>query len=971
MILTALLALTTPPPFINEIIETDHELPRYAEQYYHPLGRSPVVDVLLADPMYSLRFTDEASERLRSAAGSRSIASVSEVAARLGAMPAGFEVDVDAVELPGLDEHLGAEGAGAIGLAWAYFVEGRRRASNAVAHVSQEQREYLLSNPARWWFTDENLNNYRYLTCATDDHEKIFRIAARVDIAALVEAQQCLARAADVIASAHQDGVLSGIEDGNLPWRYDSEDGVLVISGRGNDAHRDDVDMMIELGGDDWYLSNAGGTEGQRPAALCIDLAGDDHYDGQFAVQGGGFLGAGALIDFSGDDDYQGGDYAQGGSFIGSGLLVDFDGTDFYRAHHGCQGSGSFGLGLLWDASGNDVYHSSGMSLGNGGPQGVGVLLESGGDDVAACGVWRATRYTDEYGHGLGASIGVRSWPWYADSSFYGGLGFVDDAGGDDRYEALVGLGSAYTFGAGIFVNTGGNDEYFAFSDAMGGSIHLGSAIMVEQGGDDSYRALDSAVGVGGDRGTGLFLETAGDDEYFVNSHGLGTGRKPKALGLAVEFAGNDTYTFGGNSMTAVWRPSNPENWAWATFVDLGGDDSYTPYEDSQDEIDGISRGNNRAWRFSHTAHGFDQNEPGSYTYDALIADMPHEPRAEIPWDPWAPRIEGTAYRPLINEVWSSDALAALVVNDAAITEEGDDVSEHDEGEMDVAQLPAPPVRPWIDALKNGSLNYDERRRAYECLDLVRFSSDGQYDWSLILELLEDPGNAPSDQLAFAGIWCAVDRTPGVVNLVADSLKSDTISSPYARQILVRAIGRTGGEGATEALIDRLLNDDDLVVRRRAAFHLGRIGGTQGLDALSKAAEHDSPLVRYSVCAGLRDCGMPEALEVVNGMREDENLFVRRAACTSALSLGDATAMDQLLAEMGTDSIDTGWNYGRNLFVTMSEYVGPEPLEEYETNLEEWRAWWKENRSSFDLEAAMNASAEKRAERLEKPTSSE
>ena len=163
----------------------------------------------------------------------------------------------------------------------------------------------------------------------------------------------------------------------------------------------------------------------------------------------------------------------------------------------------------------------------------------------------------------------------------------------------------------------------------------------------------------------------------------------------------------------------------------------------------------------------------------------------------------------------------------------------------------------------------------------------------------------------------------------------------------------------------------ELVARRRAAFHLGRIGGREGLPALAAASGHPSPLVRYSICSGLRDCGLLEAVSVIEPMRDDDNLFVRRAACTAALSLGDAGAVDQLLAEMGTDSIDTGWNYGRNLFVTMSEYLGEEPLEEHETDLEAWRAWWADHRDSFNLEAAMSASAEKRAERLSKPVSSE
>ena len=79
MILLLALAVAEPPAFVTEIIERDHELPRYAEQYYHPLGRSPVVDALLADPMYSIRFSKEASQRLRAAAETQELAEVVEI----------------------------------------------------------------------------------------------------------------------------------------------------------------------------------------------------------------------------------------------------------------------------------------------------------------------------------------------------------------------------------------------------------------------------------------------------------------------------------------------------------------------------------------------------------------------------------------------------------------------------------------------------------------------------------------------------------------------------------------------------------------------------------------------------------------------------------------------------------------------------------------------------------------------------
>ena len=72
------------------------------------------------------------------------------------------------------------------------------------------------------------------------------------------------------------------------------------------------------------------------------------------------------------------------------------------------------------------------------------------------------------------------------------------------------------------------------------------------------------------------------------------------------------------------------------------------------------------------------------------------------------------------------------------------------------------------------------------------------------------------DQLAFAGIWAGLDRSEGCVELVADDLVNDRIDSPYARAILVRMVGRCGGPDATGILRDRLLNDPDTLVRRRA-----------------------------------------------------------------------------------------------------------------------------------------------------------
>ena len=85
--------------------------------------------------------------------------------------------------------------------------------------------------------------------------------------------------------------------------------------------------------------------------------------------------------------------------------------------------------------------------------------------------------------------------------------------------------------------------------------------------------------------------------------------------------------------------------------------------------------------------------------------------------------------------------------------------------------------------------------------------------------------------------------------------------------------------------------------------------------------------------------------------------------------MGHKPAIDRLFADMRTRSIDTRENYGRNLFADLAEYVGPEVRERLGLDVLAWEAWWAESRDSFDLEAAIEASAEYRATRRSIPTS--
>ena len=150
-----------------------------------------------------------------------------------------------------------------------------------------------------------------------------------------------------------------------------------------------------------------------------------------------------------------------------------------------------------------------------------------------------------------------------------------------------------------------------------------------------------------------------------------------------------------------------------------------------------------------------------------------------------------------------------------------------------------------------------------------------------------------------------------------------------------------------------------------------RLATPTDLPALALAARDPSPLVRTSVAGGLRDSQVEGAEAILGPMLEDENMFVRRTAAVALLSRGDKKMIDRIMGEMSVASIDTGWNYGRNLFVTMGQYLGPELVDELGTDLPAWQEWWAENGDGHDLDGSIAANRQEIEERLSKNPSSE
>jgi hypothetical protein len=414
------------------------------------------------------------------------------------------------------------------------------------------------------------------------------------------------------LAEAASPARVPGVE-GDVLVQRTTEYGDLIIGGPGPNRYATtQAAVIVDVGGDDIYEVDYDLERlGLYPLRVVIDLRGNDVYThGEPVGPGAGVFGLGILVDREGDDIYtQGvdpargrdrtalledaptssreaapdirvvdpervysgaepgsldGGFSYGAALFGIGLHIDRGGDDTYLVDKWALGAAHGpGLGLLIDESGEDWYIAAIHSIGMGYNKGVGILRDRGaGADLYQC--WGV--YKNEYnreggpdhgfeGFGVGVGAGWRS-ERYSQSpthgpGFVGGIGLVNDGGGDDTYvSSTFGLGIGFTAGIGMMVESAGNDVYLAMKgeaeqhSGLGEGIHHGAALVLDRAGDDFYSGGTTSGG-GWDLGIGYFIDVAGADTY------------------------TDLFEFGHKPAVSMVQ-------SFAVFVDGGGADTFS-----------------------------------------------------------------------------------------------------------------------------------------------------------------------------------------------------------------------------------------------------------------------------------------------------------------------------------------------------------------------------------------------------------
>jgi hypothetical protein len=378
----------------------------------------------------------------------------------------------------------------------------------------------------------------------------------------------------------------------------DTPVGRIVVDGLGKseiDAGKGAF-LIVDLGGDDRHRGSVAASSPTLPLAALLDMGGRDRYESGDRAQGAGVTGVGVLLDAEGADRYSAGALGQGLGHFGLGALLDLGGDDEYALQYSGQGAGFYGVGLLFDLDGEDAYTLWSDGQGFGGLSGVGVLADRRGDDRYHAEpdpkiTKRPSGHSENriaVSNAQGCGMGRRG-DGSDGHSWAGGLGVLLDSEGDDSYQAgNWAQGCGYWFGTGLLWDGAGNDERRATGWASASGAHFCIGAVIDESGDDLHSVNQNwGPAFGHDFTVAILLDESGDDRYECGGEGGGFSIN-RSVALHLDGGGDDVHEYGmaerrpgfarfdarfldRDDTTVYWT----EPTSVGLFLDLGGDDSY------------------------------------------------------------------------------------------------------------------------------------------------------------------------------------------------------------------------------------------------------------------------------------------------------------------------------------------------------------------------------------------------------------
>ncbi len=586
--------------------------------------------------------------------------------------------------------------------------------------------------------------------------------------------------------------------------------GRIAIGGPGDDLYEGDYLFIFDVGGNDTYLAKR--PEGKNdlinhPVRCLIDLDGDDVYLGGNYCLGSSMFGIDLLYDLSGDDTYAAGDFSLGSAMFGVAILEDRGGNDTYKGGVFTQGAAAFGIAMCIDGDGNDVWRAAANGQGFGFTRGFGAVIESRGNDhfITSSPYQDFLRYEQHFiSFTQGAGLGYRP---YAS----GGIGMLSDFHGNDTYVSdIYGQGTAYWYALGMLVDGRGDDRYVAYQYAQGAGVHLAHGVLLDVMGNDNYLSHGVSQGCGHDIAFGGLIDLDGDDDYIAESLSQGGGNA-NAVSLLLDSRGNDAYSARTLNNMQGFSDFRREYGMVGLFVDGAGRDLYTkPVSDS------VHR---------KSTYGVFRDMEMALNEQVATGDAPESDDADSSSE-------------------ERDPLAGDI--DSLFTQASAAPQKY--------QYNVQPAREKIRDMLEAALPYLAGRLSTE-------SARERHALTAVMQLLHDTIPAPVVKQLRDSLRSTDPRTVLMCLSIVGRIKDPGVS-PELHDLIAHSnwrirsaaalqLGKMGAQ-ATPAALERLLDDQHIHVRMRAAYALGLLMPPNLLQIAGTCLSDKSQLVRNGFIEGLQ-----------------------------------------------------------------------------------------------------------------------
>ena len=247
---------------LKQAIQRQIALPRYAEAFYSPLRRAPVVDAVLDDPYYLPVYALDVSHVLSSSANLETLFSEMLISSAILSVEGAKAIQFR--ETPELFlQTFGMRSGKALDSFWQDFMCIYRESEKLLSVLSESEKQWIREHKDAFFFGEkQDQEEYDFFTTNSTMPLKFFEMAARLDLAQLADLARQLCAIVDQVYMLKSELYLP--ED--FIWE---ENGLkLIITNKNHAQHTESADFFIGLGSHNVYQNNAGGTEGKRAAAL-------------------------------------------------------------------------------------------------------------------------------------------------------------------------------------------------------------------------------------------------------------------------------------------------------------------------------------------------------------------------------------------------------------------------------------------------------------------------------------------------------------------------------------------------------------------------------------------------------------------------------------------------------------------------------------------------------------------------------